>query len=164
MPERHRLDLVMGHVHRGHAEPAMQLGQRGAHGDPQLGVQVGQGLVHQERLRLADDGAPHRHPLALAAGQRRGLARQVLLQAEHPGHLGHPALDLIFGSLALLQPERQVLLHGHVRVEGVVLEDHRDVAVLGGQVIHHPAADRDGPRADLLKPCDRPQRRGLSAP
>jgi hypothetical protein len=102
-------------------------------------------------------------PLALAAGQRGGLALEILVQAEHLGDLGHPALDLVLGGLPLLEAEGQVLLDRHVRVERVVLEDHRDVPVLGRQVVHHPAADGDRARADLLQAGDRPQRRGLPA-
>ena len=141
----------------------MQLGQRGPHRHAELGVQVGQRLVHQERLRLADDRAAHGHALPLAAGQRGRLALEVLLQAEHPGHLGDPAPDLVLRRLALLQAEGEVLLDGHVRVERVVLEHHRDVAVLGRQVVDDPAADGDRARGDLLQPGDRPQRGRLAA-
>src|SRR5262249_56130051 len=63
----HRLGLVVRHVHRGGAEPALQPGDGGAHLHPQLGVQVGQRLVHQERLPAAHDPPAHGHPLALAA-------------------------------------------------------------------------------------------------
>jgi hypothetical protein len=34
---------------------------------PQLGVEVRQRLVHQERLRAPDEGPGQRHPLPLAA-------------------------------------------------------------------------------------------------
>ena len=39
----------------------------------QFRVEVGQRLVEQEDLRLAHDGAAHRHTLALAARQLLGL-------------------------------------------------------------------------------------------
>jgi hypothetical protein len=39
----------------------------GAHLHAQLRIQIREWLVHEERLRLPDDGAAHRHPLALAA-------------------------------------------------------------------------------------------------
>ena len=163
LAQGHGLDLVVGHVDGGDAEPLVQLRQRGAHRDAELGVQVGQRLVHQEGLRLADDGPAHGDALALAAGQRGRLALEVLLQAEHLGDLADPALDLVLGGLALLEAEGQVLLHGHVRVERVVLEDHRDVAVLGRQVVHDPAADADGPGGDLLQAGDGAQGGGLAA-
>ena len=50
----------------------------GAHLVAQLGVQVGQGFVHEEHLGLPDDGPADGHTLALAAGESLGLAVQVL--------------------------------------------------------------------------------------
>ena len=162
--ERHGLDLVVRHVDGRDAEPLVQLFERAPHGHAQLGVQVGQRLVHQEGLRLADDGPAHRDPLPLAAGQRGRLALEVLLEAEHLGGLVDPALDLILGRLPQLQAERQVLLDRHVRVERVVLEHHGDVPVLRRQVVDHPVADLDRAAGDLLEPGDGPQRGGLAAP
>jgi hypothetical protein len=38
-----------------------------------------------------------------------------------------------------------------VRVQGVVLEDHRDIAVFGRQIGDVPIADVDGSGVDLLQ-------------
>jgi hypothetical protein len=65
--ERHRLGLVVGHVDHRRAELLLQARDLGAHLNAQLGVEVRQRLVHEERRRVAHDGAPHRHALALAA-------------------------------------------------------------------------------------------------
>jgi hypothetical protein len=40
-----------------------------------------------------------------------------------------------------------------VRVERVVLEHHRDVAVLGLDLVHHLAGDRDLALGDRLQPA-----------
>src|SRR5690606_22855334 len=56
-----------------------------------------------------------------------------------------------------------VLAHRHVRVEGVVLEDHRDVAVLRCPLVDHLAADLQLPRGDVLEAGDHPQRGRLAA-
>jgi len=50
-----------------------------------------------------------------------------------------------------------------VRVEGVVLENHRDVAVLGRHVGHHAVADQDVAAGDFLQPREAAQRRRLPA-
>ena len=50
-----------------------------------------------------------------------------------------------------------------MRVEGVVLEDHRHVAGLRRQVVHDLPADPHRPRGDVLEPGDHPQRRRLAA-
>ena len=78
----HRLNLVVGDVNGGGAQSPLQSGDLIAGLHPQFRVQVGQRFVHQEHLRSAHDRAPHRHPLALSAGQILGFAIQVRLQIE----------------------------------------------------------------------------------
>ena len=51
----------------------------------------------------------------------------------------------------------------HVREEGVVLEDHRHVAVAGRQVGHVAVADATLPPVAVLQPGDRAQQGGLAA-
>ena len=73
------------------------------------------------------------------------------------------ALDLAAVDPPHLQPERHVVVGVHVRVEGVVLEDHRHVARLRRQVVDDVAADADHSRRDLLEAGDHPQRARLPA-
>ena len=82
IPQCHGLGLVVRDVYGGGAQPILQPGDLRAHLHAQLGVQVRQWLVHQERLGIAHDGAPHRHPLPLAAGQLGGLAIQKVGQVK----------------------------------------------------------------------------------
>ena len=65
--------------------------------------------------------------------------------------------------LAQAQPEGDVLGDGQVRVERVVLEDHRDVALLRRHVVDDAAADRDRAVGDVLEPGDHAQRGRLAA-
>src|ERR1700722_17420370 len=65
--KRHRLDLVMGDVDRGLADPQVQLLDFGAHVDAQLGVEIGQWFIEKKELRIAHERAPHRDALALPA-------------------------------------------------------------------------------------------------
>ena len=51
----------------------------------------------------------------------------------------------------------------HVRIERVVLEHHRDVAVARRHVVDDVAADPDLAAGDLLQPGDHAQRGGLAA-
>ncbi len=75
----HGLGLVVGNVDEGGVDLLAQLDDLGAHLVAQLGIQVGQRLVHQEDLRVADDGAADGDALALAAGQGLGLAVEILV-------------------------------------------------------------------------------------
>ena len=160
---RHRLGLVVGDVDEGGAQALVQLGDLRAHRGAQLGVEVGERLVEQEDRRVADHRAPERDALPLSARKRLGLAVEQVLDVEHLGRLMHLAVDLLLGGLAQLKAERHILIDGHVRVERVVLEDHRDVAVLGGHVVDQLVADVELALADLLEPRDHAQGGGFAA-
>ena len=58
------------------------------------------------------------------AGQRLGLALQVLGDVQHFRRPAHPAVDLLLGQLAQLQGEGHVLVHRHVGIQRVALEHH----------------------------------------
>ena len=78
----HGLGLVMGNIDEGGLQALMQLGDLGAHLHAQLRVQVGERFVHQEDLRIADDGAAQSDALTLAAGERLRLTVEKLLDAQ----------------------------------------------------------------------------------
>jgi hypothetical protein len=161
----HGLGLVVGDVGGGGGgvEVVLDLGDLRAHLHPQLGVQVGQGLVHQEHLGLADDGPAHGHPLALAARELLGLAVQQRRQLQHVGHLPDPAVDLGLVHAPDAQPVGDVVGDGHVRVQGIGLEHHGDVAVPGGEGVDHPVADAHGPGREVLQAGHHPQGGRLAA-
>ncbi len=142
----------------------MKLGYLGTCVDPQFGVEVGERLVEKEHTRLADDRAGDRDALALPAGQLPGLAIEERLDTQYVGSLVHAALDLVFGQLAELEPESDVVADRHVRIERVRLEHHGDVAILGRHVVDLLVADIDRAFGDRLEPCEHPQGGGLSAP
>ena len=163
LPERHRLDLVVGDVDGRHAETLVQARELGAHPDAQLRVEVRERLVHQERGRLAHDRPSHRDPLALAAGESGRPAVEEVLEPEHGRHLVDALPDLALRHLAHLEPEAEVLAHRHVRVQGVVLEHHRDVAIARGGVSDVVFAEQDDAVGHLLEPGDHAQERRLAA-
>ena len=159
---RQRLDLVVGHVERRDAQVVLQLRDLGARLDAQLGVEVRERLVHQERLRMAHDRAAHRDALALAARQVARLSLEQLLEVEDARGVLDARVDLGLRHLLDAQAERDVLVDGEVRVERVALEDHRDVAVARGHVIDDSLADLDDALADVLEPRQHAQRRRLA--
>ena len=98
-------------------------------------------LVEQEALGIAHDGAADRNALALSAREGLRLAIEHLFDAQNLGGLFDLLADDVFRNFAELEPERHVLEHGHVRVERVVLEHHRDVAIFGRHVVDEALAD-----------------------
>ena len=100
-------------------------------------------VVEQEDVDVAHQCAADRDALALAAGEVRRLALEVLAQLEHVGGLVDLRLDLgvAHPSLGQAQRERDVLEDGQVGVERVVLEDHRDVPLPRRHPVDDPLAD-----------------------
>ena len=160
---RQRLGLVVRDVDGGDAEAALQRRDLRAGLDAELGVEVRQRLVHEEHLRLAHDRAAHGDALTLATGERLRLAGQVLLEVEELGGLEHASGALFLADAGDLQGEAHVLGDRHVRVQRVVLEHHRDVAVLRRDVGDIAIADQDVAGVDLFEAGEHAQRGGLSA-
>ena len=153
----------MGDVHEGGAQPPLQLDQLHAHGGAQLGVQVGQRLVHQEHAGLFDHGAGQGDALALAAGKVRGLAVQIGRHAHDLGIFRDAAVPLLLGHLFVFQAKLNVFAHAHGGIDGVILEHHGDIAFFGRLVgdvlaVHQNAAGGGGTDAG-----DHAQQRGLAA-
>ncbi len=77
--------------------------------------------------------------------------------------LTRPAGDLGRRQLLHPQAERDVLGDGHVREQGVVLEDGVDVALVGRQVVDRPALDAQLARGHRDEPADEVEGRRLAA-
>ena len=65
----------------------MELGDLDPHLDAEHGVEVGERLVEEEDLRLADQRPADGDALALAAGELGRLAVEELLELEHLARL-----------------------------------------------------------------------------
>ena len=161
--QRHSLDLVVGNVDEGGVDLLAQLDDLRAHLVAELGVEVGERLVHQEDLRVPDDCTADGDTLALAAGQRLRLAVEVLGDVEDLGGLTNLAVDLRLRGLLQLQREGHVIINGHVGIQSVVLEDHGDIAVLRSNIVHKLAVDIQFALGDLFQTCNHAQRRRLTA-
>src|SRR4029453_4779976 len=69
-----------------------------------------------------------------------------------------------FGVPTQCEPEPHVLVGGYVGVQGVILEDHRDVSIHRRHIIDAPPVDVDVPAGNFVKTRDHPQRGRLAAP
>src|SRR5215217_7095465 len=160
---RHGLGLVVGDVDARCPDPIVQLGDLRPHLHPELGVEVGERLVHKEGLRLADYGTPEGHPLPLATRERLRLPVEETLDGEYPCGLLHPARDLRLVQLAELEGETHVLPHVHMRVESVILEDHGYVPLARRKVVDDLIPYKDLTAGYVLQAGDHTQGRGLPA-
>ena len=159
---RQGLGLIVGHVQGGDTQLALQGSNLGTGLDTELGVQVGQRLIHEEDLRLTDDCTTHGHTLTLTTGQSLRLAVEVLGQVENLSGLLDALANLVLRSAGDLQGEAHVVGNGHVRVQSVVLEHHCDVAVLRlhrGDIL---ATNEDAALVDLLQAGEHTKGRRLT--
>jgi hypothetical protein len=101
--------------------------------------------------------------MPLAAGQGLRLAVEEVEQVEQPSGLFDAGPALLLADTGHLEREGHVLGDGHVGVERVVLEDHRDVAVLGREVGDVAVPDVDRAGGHLFQAGEHPQRGGLAA-
>ena len=141
LPQRHRFDLIVGHVDHGRQQPAVELRDFGAHAQAQFRIEVGQRLIEQEHLRITHQRAPQCDALALSARELPWPSLQEVRETQHLCGLVHAALDLGTRLAPQLQAEAQVLGDRHVRIQGIALEHHRDVAILWRNIVDDPAAD-----------------------
>ena len=161
--ERHRLGLVVRDVDGRRAQPRLERGDVGAHLDAQLGIEVRERLVHQEHAAAS---ARSRGPSPRAgAGRRRAdraCARGTASSraARRPRARARRARPS--APCAIVQREGDVVRDREIRVQRVVLEDHRDVAALGRVVGHVAVADPERAGIDLLEPGEHPQRGRLA--
>ena len=153
----HSLGLVVGNVNEGGVDSLTQLDDLGTHLVTQLGVQVGKGLVHQHDLGVTDDGPADGNTLTLTAGQSLGLTAQVLGDVQDLSGFLDLFIDLVLRRVTQLQGESHVFINSHVGVQGVVLEDHGNIPVLGGHVVDQTVADVQFTAGNLLQAGDHTQ-------
>jgi len=157
------LFLVVGHQDGGHTELALDGLQAAAQVHADLGIQGAQRLIEQQHVGLQGQGAGKCHALLLAAGK---LARHAVAQAHQPDEF-EQFVAFAAASAARhfldLQAELDVLRHGHILEQRVVLEDEADIARLGGQVGHVAFVQEDLALVGVRQAGDDVEHGGLAA-
>ena len=160
--EGHRLFLVMGHVDAGGGDGAMKFLQLTPHVIAQLRIEVAEWFIEQETGWLTNQRSAEGHPLLLSTTHLRRPAVQELLDAQ----LTRRGLDafITHGSrhLSQLESELHVGPCGLVGIQRVVLEDHRDVPILGGNLVHDTITDANRPGGQVFKTRHHSQQGGLA--
>ncbi len=160
---RHRLGLVVRDVDRRDAEVALDTRDLGAHLHPQLRVEVRERLVHEERLRVADDRPPIATRCRWPPESVRGFLCSESVSPRMRAASPHAASISSCGRPRILSGKPMFFAAFMCGIERVVLEHHRDVAVLRRQVVDDLAVDHHLPGRDRLEAGDHPERRRLPA-
>ena len=155
--------LIVGDVYGSDADVLLDFADRLAHLDAQLCVEVGERLVHEQHLRLHDDGARQRHALLLPAGELVRIAVPVLRDLYRLHDRFHAALDLVLRELFVFETVLDVAIDGHVRKDGIVLEHHAEIALMNGDVVDDRIIKRDGAVFDRVETGDHAQKRRFAA-
>ncbi len=134
-----------------------------AHLHTQPCIEIGQRLIEQKHRRLAHDCAAHGDALSLPTRQLARLACEQRSKLENLRRSFHALRDLRALDARDLQRIAHVLGDAHMRIERVVLEHHRDVAILRLQSIDHLAGDRDGAFGNAFEPGHHPQQGRFAA-
>ena len=131
----------------------------------EMGVQVGEWLVHQYDDGLRSECPRQRDPLLLTSGQLVRIAVVAGRQVEAPKDLPGPARTMRLGHG--IEAERHVLPHGEVREQGVVLKHHAHPPPLGRNPApgtgHLPPPDEDPALVRDLESRDQAECRRLPA-
>ncbi len=160
----------MCHIDGGEPDLAVDSPQLGTEPGPDLGVDVGQRLVEEGHRRLRDQGPRQGGTLGLAAAHRPGVLLPEPSQTDE--------LQVLVGApqrrslLLALDSERvgDVGLECHVRPQGVGLEHHVDVALVGRErdaalaVEDGLAPDGDGPGIRVLETGETSEQGRLATP
>src|SRR5690606_21046366 len=105
--------------------------------------------------------ATHRNTLTLTTREGLRLAVEVGLEVEELRSLFHALVALFLADAGDLEREAHVVANRHVRVERVVLEHHRDVAVLRRNVGDVTVTNANRTVVDLFEAREHTQRRRL---
>ncbi|MNY36611.1 hypothetical protein D3C86_1711140 [compost metagenome] len=170
----------MGDVDEGCPKPAVQARQFLTHMGAKFRIEVGKRLVHQEGCRRTHQRPGERHTLTLAAGKLRRLAIQQMRDLQRLGRLFNGGIDLLqcfsrrcktsdqwqaSSERQAPHPERRrdVLAHAHMRIKGVRLENHRQIAIARINLCHILLADRNRTAIRRFQARNDTQQRGLAA-
>ena len=104
-----------------------------------------------------------RDTLSLTAGESLRLTVEQMLNAQNLSGFVNSALNLRLRGLAELKAERHVIINRHVGVKCVVLENHRDVAILRCNVVYQLVANVKLAFGDFFKTGDHTKSGGFSA-
>src|SRR5438067_8816618 len=158
---RHRLGLVVCHVHHRDADLAVDALELDLHLLAQILVQRAERLVQQEHFRVEDKAPRERDALLLAPGELARLLAGEPAQPDKVEDFAHALCLLRARKRAHAQRKGDVALDGHVRKQRGVLEDDADVALVRLAARQILAVELDDAAGVLLEAGDHHQRRRL---
>ena len=120
-------------------------------------------LIEQQHTRPGSQGPGNRDPLALPSGKLMGISMFQCVQAHQLEQFSHALLDLHRFPFLDFEAERDILEHGQMLEECIVLKDESDVPVLNGEIVDPFPVDIDISAGRRFQPRDQTQHGRFSA-
>ncbi len=153
----HRLLLIVGDDDEGRCEPPLQFHQFELGAFAQLLVERGHRLVEQQNLRAPRQRAGQCHALFLTAGELIRLALLETVELDQRDHLGDAGIALRTRHAGALQTEGDIVAHGEMGKQRIVLEHHVDRALVRQNLRDVLAAKQNAAFVRRLKTGEHPQ-------
>lgn len=161
--ERQRLLLIVRDIDDRARKLPPQLQQLLTQRQACRGVERGYRLVEEDDLRLERERPRQRHALALSAGE---TGRERTVQAVQP-ETAQETVRALVRLRAQLRVKAQgvanILAHGHILKEGIVLKHQSHAAPLGRQARDVRAVFQNAPGVGRFQPREDSQERRLAA-
>ena len=116
------------------------------------GVECSQRFIKQQGLGVDGQRPRQRHALLLAAGKLADAPGGVFGETDGFQHLTGETQAFVFRHLAQLEAIGHVVNHVEVRKEGVLLEDHADIALMHRLAAKVFPVEQDGAAVVGLQP------------
>ncbi len=111
---------------------------------------------------MADNSFCQGGALVLSAGDLAGFSAQNICNIQHLADLIHAFLSSTSVLFVKTGCQEQVFADGHVGVEGVVLKDHGDITLGGGDCVDCLIVDADGALVWFFQTGDAAQECGFA--
>ena len=147
----------MGYIDSRRSDTAVNFCDFCPHGHAQFGIQVRQGLIHEENFGITDNRSPHSYPLALTTRQVGWFTIQQLFQPKDFRRFLNSFVNISLVILAKLESECHIVINSHVRIKGIILENHGDIPIFRSNVIDKILINIELPFCDILKSCNHSQ-------
>jgi hypothetical protein len=150
-------------VERGRGQFILESLQLTSHMQPQLSIQIGEGLIHQENSRLTDNGSCQGNSLPLASRQLFWPSLQKRENPKQVCNLLDSTGDFSARHFANFKGVSDVLFDRHVWIERIALENHGHVPVLGRHLVNACVPNKNVTAGGFFEACQHSQGRGFSA-
>ena len=160
--ERHGFVLIVSDKEEGDAEFALQRFEFRLHLFAEIGVEGGERLVEQKKLRTIDESASEGDALLLTTAERGRARRGEGIHFHHAKRVGNTSGNFGFAGAGDFKAVGDVFPHVEMREERVILEDSVDATAIRRKGVETRATHPNFAGGGLFETGDEAEQRGFS--